>query len=205
MSRSPVANGSPPPGSPPRHHTVVLVDWDGTILPTGWLLERARGASDAKTILARLTSGQREELGRADTVVAGVLRCIADTPKTILYILTNAGTMWLCETASVLMPQTADVLRMRDVGIFAARDITKHRLVGMLVEALSPRLTVSFGDGPLERKAVQTLPKKHLRRTVQFVDRPTPAVLAAQWTFLGGVLPRALEVSRRDAEIILEV
>jgi hypothetical protein len=211
MSQSPVARGasppnrgSPPPGSPPRGNTVVFVDWDETILPTSWLLRRVPGTGDAKKIRALLTLEQRGELGKTDEMVAEVLERIASTPNTLLYILTNANAMWLCETASALMPRTANVLRMRNVGIFAAREITKLCLVRMVVEGLSPRLTVSFGDGPLEREAVQTLPKKHLRRTVQFVERPSPAALTAQWKFLGGELAQALEVSRRNTKIILE-
>lgn len=193
-------------------------------MPTRWLCRRGemdggrRAFADGPDALrARLSRADREDLKQCDQTVARVLDTIASRPRTLVFLLTNASTIWLSETARALMPRTTEVLREHEICFYSARDLSdrrkgrqttrclsKRRIVRMFVDALKPQMIVSLGDGPQEHEAVESLPLEHCRRSIRFNQRPTAAGIGGQWEHLGNNLERVLEVSRRDPKVDLK-
>jgi len=207
------SSGGRTPPAPPSNVTLVFVDWDGTILPTKWLIRRAiaggwfrgDGLPSASEIRAGLRPKDLAALAEADAAAAAGLDKIAADPTVHPFILTLAGTLWLCKTAEVLIPQTAKVLLKHQIALYPARELGKDRIMRLFTEEFTPRLVVSLGDGPLEREAVRSLPKTQLSRSVRFSEHATPTNLSAQWTFVRERLPSLLEISTREPEVDLHV
>jgi hypothetical protein len=148
-------------------------------------------------------SADWEALALADISSAAGLRKLASIADTRVFILTMASTMWLCETAATFVPRTAEVLRQMRIGLYPASDLGKDRIMAAFCEELNPRFILSIGDGPLESKAIEDLPRSQMRRSVQFVRGPTPRKLSAQWDFVRDQTASLLEPSSDNSEVFL--
>ena len=193
--------------SPLPGQSLVVLDWDDTFLPTQWLIRRS-GRRDPpphpEKILEGLTDLEKEKLGRADAMGARVLHALVATHDVLPCVVTGAGVLWLTQSAEYLLPRTTAILRAGEVSVFSARGkITKRAVIGSMVKAFAPRLVVSIGDGRLELEAVRSLRLECPRRTVRFVEAPTPHQLADQWAYIFENLAAVLEVSERDTNLVL--
>ena len=127
------------------------------------------------------------------------LQALLSSREVVPCVVTGAGVLWLTQSAEHLLPRTTAVLRAGEVSVFSARGkLTKRAVIGSMARAFAPRLVVSIGDGALEQEAVRTLPATCPRRTVRFIEAPTPRQLVEQWSYVYENLEAVLEVSRRE-------
>jgi len=199
----------PPPERLPKHQSVIIFDWDDTLLCTSYL-------------------NQAEAAGRPMSAAAQAhLQGIERTSKQLLelaislgqtYIITNARQGWVEYSAAKWVPDLLPVLQ--SVEIISAR--TRHGAqypgnVSMWkIHAFSdlqkqldlPVITnlVSMGDADYEMEATQIIAadfSEALVKTIKLQERPDPEVLLKQLTLVADKFKKIVH-SARNAKICLE-
>lgn len=182
--------------SPP----LIIFDWDDTLLASSYLTEHKLTLSslvfpdEVKQVL--------DVLARA---VMAVLRVAVSLGR--VYIVTNGETGWVQLSARHFMPGVEPLLK--DVTVVSARSTYQSAFCNNPQEwkcqAFSSVLgevfghcrdglknVVSFGDSECERTALQRatrLLNPVLRKSVKFLERPSPDQLLKQIELMQGYLP----------------
>jgi len=159
---------------PPKHQSVILFDWDDTLLCTSFL---NREAPTAETM---------EHVSKIADHVKTLLEVALKSGHT--YIITNASAGWVEYSAAKWMPEILPMLRQ--VQVISARerfeaefpdDINQWKIQAFLEvqrHMASTPITnlVALGDADFEMEAVRVMGKEFeesLIKTIKFRPQPT--------------------------------
>jgi len=180
-------------------HTLLIFDWDDTLLPSTWLEDRGfRLDNDAVQ-----TAEQKALLQMMSQRVMETLR-VAKRYGTVV-LVTNAESGWIELSCQKYMPELYPSLA--DVKILSARSTYEHRGVlspsewkycafhyeiGAFYET-SPfdqrKHVISFGDSPHERAAlirVTETMSNCCTKSLKFIGRPTVEQLVKEHDVISG-------------------
>ncbi|CAK0845182.1 unnamed protein product [Prorocentrum cordatum] len=142
-----------------RRDTVIVFDWDDTILPTSWLEEAAAAAGGLERpavqhVLAALCSAAGETLRLAETL------------GKVIFI-TNSAPGWVDQSCQHFMPQLLQQMRGYDIYARPTSVPIDFKVCAFQRECKSYRNVISVGDGDAERAASLRL-KAAIERKVAF-------------------------------------
>ncbi|OEH79436.1 hypothetical protein cyc_06913 [Cyclospora cayetanensis] len=182
-------------------NTLIILDYDDTLLPTNWVAVQHRvGLGDAVPLAL-----QQELQHLTSRVLQTLSLCLAGGR---VVLVTNASAEWVERSGSKFMPVLWQELQKQQIAIFSARDrlqqqgvpqrLWKVRVFTELVtETLGPLVAleggpccvVSIGDGEGEREAClelcRSLPGAHwLFKSLKLLGQPTCSQLASQHLLL---------------------
>lgn len=199
-------------------NSLILLDWDDTLLPSSWLARR-KSSSDARK------SGQPESVNWVDKDTERLLGDVANNACELIHtaaffgrvvIVTNAEVGWVELSGNMYLPSVMDALRQCRVTIISARaeyeSLTRQHPIQWKIEAFRVLLrsitpssatcnVVSIGDSEAERTAVlHCVREKQLKnpsagwlfKSVKLCDQPTPVILLRQLMFVKHILPKVV-------------
>lgn len=173
---------------PPKHQTVLIFDWDDTLMYTSFILQAGDRVIPLPT---------RRILFRIESAAQKLLETALDLGHT--YIVTNAQEGWVEDSASRYMPSLLPILQK--VPIISARSaheaecsgdvaMWKKRAFVELGRKLPQQAItnlVSTGDSMFELDAANLLGEQFARsliKTVKLQERPSPQELVKQLELL---------------------
>lgn len=195
-----------------RAETLILFDWDDTLLPSSWLAARKLGLASR--------CPNPEEQAYLDAIsdrVCSLLLAAVRYGRVI--VVTNAEAGWVEMSGSRFLPRVLDTLRTWHVSIVSARSAfqaTKRRLpfqwkskafqhlLGLAYPIKNNGLrcnVVSFGDSNSERLAlIESVTRQAAERPGQssfyksfkLCEHPTPVLLQRQLLLVEQILPRMI-------------
>jgi len=187
-----------------REHTVMIFDWDDTLLPSTWLTMNAMRLDDDCTVPEELAK-QLNELAEQ------VMKTLdaADGFGTVV-IVTNAENGWIELSGRKFMPTLADYLDRKQFRIVSARSTYepqgiaspfewKNRAFAHEIELYysnvpdcPKRNILSFGDSAHEREAIMNVTKvmkaDHVTKSLKFVERPLIEQLRKEHELITGCM-----------------
>lgn len=179
----------------PEHQSVIIFDWDDTLLCTSFL-SQAQGRP--------IPQATKQQLMRAELAAQKLLESAVSLGHT--FIITNAEKGWVEESAARFMPSLKHILEK--VQIISARsehegectsDQWKNRAFLELGRQLPPETMtnlVSIGDSKFELEAAKLLGQQFSRsfiKTVKFQEHPTPEELVRELETLVSKLQSIVE------------
>mmetsp|Transcript_22628 Transcript_22628/g.52842 ORF Transcript_22628/g.52842 Transcript_22628/m.52842 type:complete len:307 (-) Transcript_22628:89-1009(-) len=189
---------------PPKHQTVIIFDWDDTLLCTSWLNNRM---------------DQRKE-DELPPVVERHLRDIEKAARKLLelamrlghtFIITNAATGWVEYSSAKWVPELLPVLQK--VRVISARtkyepqfpgEVSKWKIEAFLevqrqLDSQIITNLISLGDSNFEMDAVQVMGQQFsqaLIKTIKFRENPYPEELLKQLELVSAKFERIVENAR---------
>ena len=177
-----------PNNKPKTHNSLIIFDWDDTLLPTTFLTPQ--GIFNEKIIYEEIISRKIEKLEKS------VLRLLnIAISKGDVYIITNAGEGWVEYSAKIIYPNILPILNK--IKVISARgdwekdypgDIKSWKIQAFL--SLANKLDVKLvtniiclGDSMFEMEAGRILGKKFSEafvKTIKFKEGPKPEELNKQ-------------------------
>lgn len=166
--------------------TVVILDWDDTLLPSSWITQ----AGHRLDTPLEIDETTRQQLETLEQSVANLLHCV--TQRSTCVIITNAETGWVELSAAKFMPSVAKVVnRLRVVSARSSYERTypdsplDWKFAAFTQEldsfyngfaADARRNVISFGDSLHEREAIHlvtgAMQNVHTK-SIKFVERPS--------------------------------
>ena len=197
----------PPANRPPSHQTVIIFDWDDTLLCTSFL--------NARQDMTQNPSVQKSLQAIAQTG-AQLLEMATKFGHT--FIITNAIRGWVEYSANKYIPSLLPSLQK--IKIISARDNYEQQLPGQYHEwkvqtflrvqkELNQQIItnlVSLGDSNIEMDAVHVMGSEFaeaLVKTIKFRETPTPDELAKQLDLVAQKFEKIL-LNARNLKISLE-
>lgn len=197
----------PPASRPPQHQTVIIFDWDDTLLCTSFL--------NIKNDLAQSPAVQKH------------LQLIAQTGSALIetamklghtFIITNAIRGWVEYSANKYIPKLLPTLQK--IKVISARDDYEQQYPGQYHEwkvqaflkvqkELNSQIItnlVSLGDSNIEMDAVHVMGSEFseaLIKTIKFRETPTPEELAKQLELVSQKFEKII-LNARNLKISLE-
>lgn len=197
----------PPASRPPQHQTVIIFDWDDTLLCTSFL--------NIKSDLAQSPAVQKH------------LQLIAQTGSSLIetamklghtFIITNAIRGWVEYSANKYIPKLLPTLQK--IKVISARDDYEQQYPGQYHEwkvqaflkvqkELNSQIItnlVSLGDSNIEMDAVHVMGSEFseaLIKTIKFRETPTPEELAKQLELVSQKFEKII-LNARNLKISLE-
>jgi len=191
---SPTASPSPPPqcGYPASDNTVIIFDWDDTLLASSFLSGKGYRL---ETTLER-TPEIDTQLKDLEASVVAVLKLASSFGH--VHIVTNAETGWVQLSAQKFIPAVVPLLDK--VKVVSARSTYEssfpdcplkwkfYAFQEKLSKTFAPDLkseknVISFGDSHVEREAVRAVTKGFTNtrtKSVKFAERPSMEQLRRQ-------------------------
>jgi len=190
---------------PPKHQTMIIFDWDDTLLCTT-ALDRYDGKSETTNMYLKKI---------AETAL-GILEVAASMGHT--FIITNAQTGWVEHSAKKWAPKLLPVLKK--VQVISARDgfhqtfphdvdmwkISTFLEVRKSFDSEVVTNLIAVGDSHYEMNAAFAMAKEFeykLVKTIKFQPRPTPAEMLRQLELVAAKFGKIVEASR-NMSIVLE-
>mmetsp|Transcript_105694 Transcript_105694/g.252097 ORF Transcript_105694/g.252097 Transcript_105694/m.252097 type:complete len:248 (+) Transcript_105694:64-807(+) len=179
--------------------TVLIFDWDDTMLPSSWLSEQ-KLSLDAQS---KATPEQEAQLETLAEHAAETLTLAKRFGKVVL--VTNAERGWIELSCQKFMPSL--YVHLQDVRLFSARSTYEGQGVAApfewkylafeteicsYYESLSsdrPKNVISFGDSFHEREAVIRVTERLTNcctKILKFTERPVPEQLLKEHTLIKG-------------------
>ncbi|CAE7906247.1 URA1 [Symbiodinium microadriaticum] len=179
--------------------TVLIFDWDDTMLPSSWLSEQSLSLDEA----SHISSEQEAQLAVLAQTAAKTLRVAKRYGKVVL--VTNAECGWIELSCQKFMPSLYP--HLEDVTLFSARSTYENQgmaapfqwkylafeteICNYYESLTSDRLknVISFGDSFHEREAVIRVTerlKNCCTKTLKFTDRPIPELLLKEHALIQG-------------------
>lgn len=197
----------PPVQRPPTHQTVLIFDWDDTLLCTSFL--NVRGEQPMSVAVTRCLQLIQE-------VVIRLLELAQRLGHT--FIITNAMSGWVEYSAAKWCPQLLPVLQK--VPVISARsnherqfpgEVNKWKISAFLEvqKQLDSQIItnlISLGDSNFEMEAVHVMGKEFAQamiKTVKFREHPSPEELLKQLQLVEEKLERIVE-NAKNLKIGLE-
>lgn len=191
----------------PRHQSVIIFDWDDTLLCTSWLTRR-KGSPMSPAV--------EECLQKLAEDVQNILTAAMQMGQT--FIITNAMEGWVEHSAAKWMPQLLPTLRK--VRVISARDRyepqyptevdmwKKEAFLAVQRQLDSTKVTnlIALGDSDFEMKAAHVMGKQFehaLLKTVKFRTMPTPAEMVKQVELVSQNFSKIVSTVR-NIKIVLE-
>lgn len=186
----------PPPQRPPKHQSLIIFDWDDTLMYSSFILQGRRTAVSANT------SDHLQSIERAALKLLETALTLGHT-----FIITNASEGWVEQCVECYMPSLRQIIKK--VRIISAR--TEHeaecnclsewkkRAFLELGRQLDKKLItnlVSIGDANYEMEAVELLGKQFpqsLVKTVKLQECPTPEELKKELDLVAPKLKSIVE------------
>jgi hypothetical protein len=192
---------------PPKHQTVIIFDWDDTLIPTTWL-HRYEHKQWSPSIEASLRDSARK--------AQKLLELAVSSGHT--FIITNAQSGWVELSCAKWAPELLPVLQQ--VQIISARskfepyfphDVDRWKVEAFLevqrqLDSTIITNLIALGDSSYEMNAAATMGsqfEKALLKTLKFQQTPTPIELLKQ---VGLVLQKfeRIVATARPMKIFLE-
>jgi len=129
-----------------KQETMLIFDWDDTILPTSWL-ERIHALSAASPL--------RPEVQRHMTALCGVVSqtlTLATSMGTTI-IITNSAPGWVDQSCQLFMPQIINQVRSFQICPKPMHAPLTFKITAFRRECRAFKNVVSVGDGNAERTA----------------------------------------------------
>lgn len=202
------------PDKPPITQSLVIIDWDDTLVPTTWLVKR--GIRPDKE--AVLSSGRLEYFEELSKTIGLLIRKAQTYGKVV--IITNSADGWVQESVRKYMPSLLKVLE--GIQIFSARSIYENCLGNMplmwKVHAFRHQLYSTFGPSPSvvknvlslgdslhERAALRTLKGDNTyAKNIKFMDTPTPELALKQLRFIEHFMQQLVE-HKADLDLMIDL
>jgi len=179
-----------PNNKPKTHNSLIIFDWDDTLLPTSFLTP---GGVFNESIL--YSENNHKKLEKLESSVLKLLNIAIS--KGDVYIITNAGAGWVEYSAQIIYPNILPILNK--IKIISARgdwekdfpgDIKSWKIQAFLglTHKLDIKLVtniICLGDSMLEMEAGRILAKKFSQafvKTIKFKEGPKPEELNKQLT-----------------------
>jgi hypothetical protein len=180
-------------GSSVSSDTVILFDWDDTLLASSWVSKF--GLRPSYTSIPLIPEEVRQELDKLESVVIRLLTTALKYGRVV--IVTAAETGWVELSASLFLPRCLHLLESSNVRIVSARSTYEatypnqpkqwkvaafHQEV-FISEYERPKHVLSFGDSTSEREAlmyVTELMEDVYGKSMKFITRPTAQELRQQ-------------------------
>jgi len=146
-----------------KQETMLIFDWDDTILPTSWL-ERIHALSGASPL--------RPEVQRHMTALCGVVSqtlTMATSMGTTI-IITNSAPGWVDQSCQLFMPQIINQVRSFQICAKPMHAPLTFKITAFRRECRAFKNVVSVGDGDAERTASLRLQQGPERK-----NNPNPA------------------------------
>jgi hypothetical protein len=197
----------PPIERPPKHQTVIIFDWDDTLLCTSWL-SKWGDRFMTHEIQAHLRG------------IASAAKRLIETAQRMgqTLIITNAMSGWVEHSAAKWVPELLPVLR--NVRVISARsnwepaypgDVSRWKEQAFLAVQQQLRTEIianliSVGDSHWEMDAVHSMGKgfeQALVKTVKLRQDPYPDELRKELELIGQKFDKIVE-NARDLKITLE-
>lgn len=170
------------------HNTLIIFDWDDTLLPTSFLTPNGLFSEDQK-----INDKEMEKIKKLETCAATILKQAISKGDT--YIITNAAPGWVEYSASRFYPQVVKLLHK--VTIVSARgqyekkhpgDSRQWKIQAFLetLRSLDTNLVtnlICLGDSVIEMEAAHILASKFSQayiKTIKFRESPKPEELNKQ-------------------------
>jgi len=190
----------------PKHQTVVIFDWDDTLLCTSWLVEHGQSI---------LENGKRQPFLRK---IAELAEQLVDTAIRAgrTYIVTNAAPGWVEYSATRWVPELVPVLRR--VKIISARGrfqqaypMSQWKIQAFLelqrdLDTTPITNLLALGDAEFEMDAIRAMGDKFeekLVKTIKFRPEPTPATHIKQLEIVAKTF-EAVVSGPRSVKLVLE-
>ena len=174
-----------------EQRTLLIFDWDDTLLPTTWLSTQA--------LLEDLTI-------KSNTVTSIILADIAESVLTVLrqalmhgfvIIVTNSEAGWVEQSCRRFLPNcqalidTIPIISARASYELYTASPLEWKKRAFRAECGSATNIVSIGDSEYERQAVITLSRPGcIVKSLKLDDKPSPGKIKAQLMMLHNILPR---------------
>merc|ERR1719253_480573 len=192
---------------PPSHQTVIIFDWDDTLLCTSYL----NNLSTFWT-MPEETERQLKRIGKLSQKLLEDSLRLGHT-----FIITNAMPMWVQYSAAKYVPEMLPTLeKVRVISARGKYEKQFPRVCEWKVQAFldiqrqmdSQIITnlVSLGDSVFEMNATHAMAKQFdtsLVKTVKFHENPCPEALLKQLELVSGKFERIVE-NARNMKIALE-
>eukprot|EP00747_Dinoflagellata_sp_TGD_P166297 gnl/TRDRNA2_/TRDRNA2_188887_c0_seq1.p1 gnl/TRDRNA2_/TRDRNA2_188887_c0~~gnl/TRDRNA2_/TRDRNA2_188887_c0_seq1.p1 ORF type:complete len:438 (+),score=53.23 gnl/TRDRNA2_/TRDRNA2_188887_c0_seq1:58-1371(+) len=166
--------------------TVVVFDWDDTILPTSWL-QRIH----ALTVGAQLQPEVQRQMN-ALAQLAGQTLALASTMATVMFI-TNSAPGWVDQSCQLFLPGLLNQVRTYPIFAKPMHAPVTFKIGAFRRECYRFRNLVSIGDGDAERAATLRLnapqerrspDEQHCLKSVKLIELPTCQQLLSQHEML---------------------
>lgn len=192
---------------PPKHQTVILFDWDDTLLCTSWLNDERH---------QNLTKDDEEYLRKVALRAKDMLEKAIASGNT--YIITNAKTGWVEYSAARWVPELLPTLRR--VRVISARDkyeqfypteIGQWKVQAFLEVQRQLEYTpianlIALGDAEFEMEAAQIMGSQYQEafvKTVKFRPQPSCAEHLMEMQLVADKFDQILS-SARNLKVSLE-
>jgi hypothetical protein len=187
---------------PPKHQTVIIFDWDDTLLCTSYL--NFRGDADLQPSVVR----HLDDIQRAGKKLLELAMGLGRT-----FIITNAMNGWVQYSAAKWIPEVLDVLQNQRVRVISARanhepqypgEVGQWKIQAFLEEqrALNSDIItnlISLGDSNFEMDAVHVMGREFsqaLVKTIKFRENPSPEELLKELELVTEKFERIVENAR---------
>ena len=202
------------PDKPPITQSLVIIDWDDTLVPTTWLVKR--GIRPDKEVV--LSSGRLEYFEELSKAIELLILKAKAYGKVV--IITNSADGWVQEFAGRYMPSLLKVLE--GVQVCSARSIYEnclgniplmwkvHAFRYQLYSTFGPSPSVvknvlSLGDSLHERAALRTLKGENTyAKNIKFMDTPTPELVLKQLGFIAHFMQHLVE-HKADLDLMIDL
>lgn len=207
----------PPVGALTATTTLILFDWDDTLLASTHLANSNYRLDEPEFLPESVT----QQLSLLEDAVIGVLD-LADTLGTVC-IITNAETGWVELSCKKFLPRVMS--HVENLPIVSARSTYEPKFPSLpskwKLEAFSHRIgqlcvetphseaknVISLGDSHAEREAVRTVTRdlpSTITKSIKFVERPTLEQLLRELQLVVQCFPMICEM-RSDLDLALTV
>lgn len=194
------SDGAKDAASAPCPHTVIIFDWDDTLLASSFLSSRGYRLDSPMDIKSAEHESVEQQLRELEQAVCSLLN-MALTYGTV-HIVTNAETGWVQLSAQKFMPAVVPLLSK--VVVLSARStfepmhpdsplkwkyfafhekLSSHYGVEYKPSSASKKNVISFGDSHVEREAVRAVTRSMAStrcKSVKFAERPSTEQLRRQ-------------------------
>ena len=173
---------------PKTHNSLIIFDWDDTLLPTTFLTPN--GTFNENLVLSEQV---KKKISKLEISVSKLLKIAVE--KGDVYIITNAGVGWVEFSANRFYPSVTEILKK--IKIISARGEFEEQFPGdsrkwkiqtflTLQNKLNLKLVtniICLGDSLFEMEAGRVLASQFTQafiKTVKFRERPKPDELNKQ-------------------------
>lgn len=207
----------PPADDVKSGETVVIFDWDDTLLSSSYLAQRGHKVDNTRLC------NHPELKKQMDDLSTSVIKMFEKHAGCIIYIVTNAENGWVQLSASLFLPTVMEYILNHAIPIYSARSRYEPRGVieglwkfHMIREIISLHGSITqiiqYGDSYDERGVVIQIGKERplLKvKSIKFAPHSSPEELARQLSLLadcasyvrnysGSLLDLALTVKHED-------
>ena len=189
----------------PVGHSLIIFDWDDTLLPTTWLLRKGLLPGSV------LSTGVMEMFEELSLQIIKALEYAQTFGRVV--IITNSEKGWVPECANAFMPKIVPFLK--NIDVYSARNeklpaeawkkkAFKREMYKTYGRSDLQRNVVSIGDGLHERLAIASIngPTTYVKN-ILFLPTPEPHILIQELKSLVHFMTQVV-LYRGDTDLMIE-